>query len=709
MEQAEIRGRLTLDDAASGALEHIGHGLEHVEHKVGHVTGELRGMLKQAVATALGFQFDRGIHTIKEIGEEAFTAAKAVGAQEKALTGMLMMVDKTGASYATLKQQGVELKDELEDMAIDMGAGVDKVIDVFGDIAARTNKSTDRIKEMVEQMVNVGKVAPGGLDALASGMMQVEMGITRARNPVVQFIAQTDTLSTHLHKAHMNAKEVAAYMTKLAPESQMKLAEEAIRRMNERTKEIPLSFGQLVQSAKDIREQFFEKLGVPILREALTPAMRDMQGWLHQHREEIEHLGTNIGKKVAAWIKDLSAMLKDAFRYVEQHADEIKNAIVEGAEALKTAVKFVVDHKEAIAALVAARTIQTSVVPRAMALAEQASPLAKGAAAAAGTIWDLIKEGAPGMGIESRNKPGYSIQRAEDIAQAYGHKGWHGLGPEAPPASAFVPLAATVAAFGAAVLAWRAAIDQWQHLMAETKGGTSKGLQDYTAELDAMQKLQRKTIWSDDDVKFYEKMRENLAKNAEAAGQSARATNEMSDAIWRQHMAAKGMVQQFDQLEQHADEGFTRIHGEGFVGTGEEPEDMNIFSEQWIEAFNVAKRQGNEALLDYATTILARSSSLQDGLLIAKTKIEGGFEALADMMANKSEDYAKILRTMRPDEALKDGASKPLHLNFNHNTFNLKQDFRDKDPDKIMMMFKNDVAKAALFRTGSKLNSPFGM
>jgi hypothetical protein len=43
-----------------------------------------------------------------------------------------------------------------------------------------------------------------------------------------------------------------------------------------------------------------------------------------------------------------------------------------------------------------------------------------------------------------------------------------------------------------------------------------------------------------------------------------------------------------------------------------------------------------------------------------------------------------------------------------HATFNLKQDFRQQDSDAIAMIFREDVAKNALYRVQNSLSTPNG-
>ena len=53
--------------------------------------------------------------------------------------------------------------------------------------------------------------------------------------------------------------------------------------------------------------------------------------------------------------------------------------------------------------------------------------------------------------------------------------------------------------------------------------------------------------------------------------------------------------------------------------------------------------------------------------------------------------------------------SKPTVVqDFRGSTFNLKQDFRDQDPDRVAVAFQDDIGNAAVSRLQSRFASPFG-
>ncbi len=124
MSEHEVSTKLTLDDHASKGLEKLKSGFEHVSERVHEAQGELGGLLKQAAATAVGFQFDRGIESLKELGMEAFHAAAANEEQIKSLAGLVSMTDKSGMSIEELTKAGAGLKDELEAISVKAGATV---------------------------------------------------------------------------------------------------------------------------------------------------------------------------------------------------------------------------------------------------------------------------------------------------------------------------------------------------------------------------------------------------------------------------------------------------------------------------------------------------------------------------------------------------------------------------------------------------------
>lgn len=134
--------------------------------------------------------------------------------------------------------------------------------------------------------------------------------------------------------------------------------------------------------------------------------------------------------------------------------------------------------------------------------------------------------------------------------------------------------------------------------------------------------------------------------------------------------------------------------------------------QKWVAAYNLAKKTHNDAMIKHGEEVLAQSVALQSVFGDAGKNIEGGYNDLAahlsklpgggvlagDLKARAAHDFSVF-----------NGKDKGAAINMNGGqTFNMKQDFRDADPDRVFVAFKRDVAKAAVSRTQSRVAGVFG-
>ncbi len=123
-------------------------------------------------------------------------------------------------------------------------------------------------------------------------------------------------------------------------------------------------------------------------------------------------------------------------------------------------------------------------------------------------------------------------------------------------------------------------------------------------------------------------------------------------------------------------------------------------------AYAEAQKTQNEGRLKYAENLLKGSKELQDALLKAGVAIEGG---MLDV-ARRTGDTEFINKARELDKStVNTGKAIAPQVNFNGATINIKQDFRDQDPDRVAIVFKNDIAKAAVARRQAVTQTPFGM
>jgi hypothetical protein len=342
----EIHARLVLDEDAEKAAEHLKEGFEGIGEKVHEVEHELGELLKTTLAVAAGFELDRGIESIKELGHEVMNAATESENAEKSIAGLLATTDKTGKSFEELTERAKEVQDQLETIGIRSGASSAAIDEAFELIAARSNKSTEEIVNLTDKMALAGKILPGGVGQIAAAWRDFESGMVRPRNALVQLMIQSHTVSGSM-------SQVARGLTQMmqTPEGQekaFKMAEAAIDKMAEKAKDAPLSYNQLITSLKDIRELAFKEAGEPIIA-ALKGPLKDMREYFVKNREAIEQWARTAGDKVGKWAVEAATEMKEGFEYLQSHAEEIESAIKGGFAAAKAVVEFILTHKEELA------------------------------------------------------------------------------------------------------------------------------------------------------------------------------------------------------------------------------------------------------------------------------------------------------------------------------------------------------------------------
>jgi len=131
-------------------------------------------------------------------------------------------------------------------------------------------------------------------------------------------------------------------------------------------------------------------------------------------------------------------------------------------------------------------------------------------------------------------------------------------------------------------------------------------------------------------------------------------------------------------------------------------------AQAFAAAWDQAQKTGDEGAKNYVASFLKENTSLamvlgKAGPEIFKTGIDSFIDQVKSI-GGMDDQLAALKKAAAPTIGKKAGAV----VNFNGNTFNIKQDFRDQDPDRVAIAFQGDMARAATSRLQSRLASPFG-
>lgn len=645
----DIKARLLLEDAATKTLDGIKAGFGKVDTAINFTKNELVGFVKQSAAMALGFQFDRGIQSIKGWAHEAMDAAKVAGTQAKSIATVLAVNDKTGKSFDELKKDGAAYRKELQDLAIATGTSSAAVIDAFEDISERSNNTAAQNETLVKQMIQAGKVVPSGLAGITEGYRMMEMGMIRAKNPLVQLIA-----STHMLKG--NAKDVAKQLTAMGSDKAMSVANSAIGYMANKAGNGPLTGGQVIQSIKDMSDQVMETAGGALLKAMAKPQAVIRELFL-ENKAGLEQLYTQAGNSLGEVIGMATDKAKEGITYIKAHGAEIKADIKEAWSYAKTVVQFFLDHRKEIAAAFIISKAAPMMTGAAGGIADAATggyallssatrAASSGVTALSGAtqrwLWPLTATTQAG--------PGFSKSLADMRSSIAGNVS---------------PAMALSAAMGGLMLAW----DQMNTLMTENK---------------------------------------YLVQSLGSAIGGFLGTMKYKTADMLENEAAQREAQQYriNEIEASAEDKRLRIMARTGEALARLDPSSGIGADGLVKSFNDAASANNKGAEKYAAAMMLSSGLTVDYLKKAGFQLAGGLTEFLDVIGD-SADPAKLKKFLGEYDPKKVNIAP--HIDFSGSKFEIHQDFRNEDPERIMLMFRRDILKSAEHRRQSRLGTAFGL
>lgn len=263
---AEVKVKLVVDSNSAKIAEDMKKDLAKVEgaaKKTGDSMGsKLTGGLK-AGAVAAGMIYAELAKAALHYGKEALVAPiEAYMEQQKQvkqLANTFAVLDQAGNSMDRLKDLAKDVEANMGDLAMKTGQTGDDLVAAFNNVIERGGKTVEAAEELTESMAYAARVVPGGLVGISEGFEAIQMGMVKAKNPLVGLISATGTLKG-------SAKDVAKEMKGMSIDKQMELAESAIKKMAEKTKDLPMTFGQAKVVLNEVKDNLLETAGAPLTK-----------------------------------------------------------------------------------------------------------------------------------------------------------------------------------------------------------------------------------------------------------------------------------------------------------------------------------------------------------------------------------------------------------------------------------------------------------
>jgi hypothetical protein len=602
---AEVGVKLVLDSNAKAEAEHIRGGLRSIEmgadhaasgwkDKIGGGMSMIGGLAVGAAAMAATAAAAVGSAMVG-LGVKSAEAFMESAAQVRGLASTLTLIDQKGNSFEKLSSYAWDVKDGLQEVAIQAGYTDEAMVAVFTDIVERGGKSVDQAQKLTEQMAYAGRALPGGPEALSAGFEMLQMGMIKAKNPLIQLIAATGTMKG-------SAKSVANEMKKMTIDKQMALAEKAIGKMSEKMQKAPMetAIGKV-----------FETAGEPIVA-AISPVVGKVRDLLMDNSggflEGAKKFGEFISRPVGLVVPIIEGLVKavgDSWGDIMKTFDAVYGPF-DGM------VHYLYDNKEAFAQTIADAakgliTAATLMIRAATAVRD----------AIMGAVSYVLKSGV--LGSDTQN---FMVDSQHDTQRA----------------------------------------DLKSHL---TAGGPGSSM----------------------DQGDYDMRR---AQYVEAAQGTAR---------------LEGAGAEFDAS-------YRRImddHNATLAAVGSARDAaMTGDAAQFAQAFNVAMKANDEGAEKYVASFLKENESLSLALGKLGPEVFGeGMSKLKDVVQamGDKDSVAALQKGMKPNMGI--AAKGNIIQNFN-GAISIKQDFRDQDPDRVAVVFKNELGKYASNRVASGFAQPFG-
>ena len=605
---ADVRIKLVTDDRATISVEQLREALrgasEHVEHsgqETRHLGNELlradlyaRGIVEGAKLVGEGFH--QAVEMAEHLADAAMEATDEMNQQTRSMAGLMGFMDKGEHSMGQIRDYAAGVREELAQAGTAAGVATSAMTEMYDRVIEHGGKSTEEAKDLVGQMAIVGKVVPHGMEGLAEGFNMMELGIVRARNPLVQLISATGVLKG-------NAHSVAAAMQHMTPARQMELAEKAISLQAASLKGAggvgAPTLGELKASLGNIREGFLEAVGKPLLDHVIPPLTK-LRDYLSSHAEEIASFGEAIGQRLGNVVQAATQLVGDVYKGVVRD-------------------------------------------------------------------WSLIQAQFRGIDEEWHTMWGMALGDSETI-----HKDFTDLGRE------------FAEAIRKAMAYVTATVETVQNLRDFFNADDAKEGFEHWGEGTA----RKRTQLAQDDV--MEKVHQTDGK-------------EFDESIDKYVAWAHKMGQSDDDIEK-----FVTNQRENHEA---EMRDLETFKAK-VESSDVeglaaqiqkARDVQDAAWLGSALNYIGESDAMTKALMDGSIRVQGGFDALKDVIDRSAPELAERIKKMQRDAfGAKGIEGHGPQMNF-YGGIHIKQDFRDVDPDRVIQVFRRDLVEQATSRRQSRM------
>ncbi len=630
----------------------------------------------------LGIDLTAQALRIVEFGKSFLVAGAGGESADQAIAGLITSVQNIPWHDAI--EQARDLGDAVDEIALKSRRSGGELGDAFQTMLEITGASGGGIERAKTQLENISVIA-GTLNKDAGGIAReysmMTEGVIKTKGQLFQVLQATGAFG-------QKTKGLQEAWQKMSEEERIARLSTALGGAAEKMKVAAPTFNGAMNQLGNAWDIMKEKVGEPIIQ-VLTPALMELARELNMGTPEIESFAKTMAKDVGRWVKEASVSVREGFDWIKANKDEIVQGVTDAFQNAKAVVQWIIDHKEEIAIAFGAKMAVPAI--------GGAINIGKAVVGAAGT-------GIPMLGIA-----GTSAAAATGTAGAAGAAG--GAGLAAGASAAAIALGAFVAALGGVTFA----LLSLKNLSDNTGGFKSEAEQDRDARVqflrDQMAKLKQGDAAS---FGVSDRARSNYQEIAYKAG--TKGALEPIDS-YDQGMIneSQRLAKEYERLAQENrlavrayDDAAKSASELGSIVTPEQIAQMDASTATLAAGFQAAIDNQEFGKAQYIANLIAGSASLQESFITSAQLTSQGFDMLGTMLEDSASDFANAMRSLSKPGAGGNAPAPPKIAMSGGQTFIMKQDFRDQNPDRIAAVWTNDLARVIERRVTSGSSVPFG-
>lgn len=710
MTDVQVKTELKLDSNAQAMMDEIRQDFEELNEQVMESKDAVRNFGTQFTATFAALNLGPLLEGMADAAASFISVGSAAYDTEQGIAGML--AGMTGNEWGEARAYAEDLNAEFNDLSINIGQAKEDIIagqQTLTTFLGGTSQAFEVANKNMSNLTTIANVQGIAVQELGGQFGKMAAGFVSMESPVFNLLRSTGIFSNDITK-------VNAEWQKLTQEERINRLEGAFESIADNLADAPPTLTDMLTSVKAIGSEFMETFGKSAMGEFMDE-MDMLRGDLKGARGDFTAIGTELGADAGKLLADVFVLMQKAVAFIHENSAEIRDYIKDGFQYARDTIDWIVGHKEELMAIGGAFALSQTGI---------GGGLLKGAAGAAATAAGGVA-GRMGTGTIMRSGVGDKAM-AEAVSRMQTQSGrfaktmgsFVATGGTATQMGARLAtgmggLFSAIAAGGPPVWAATAAVGALAagavyltHKLNEAHDERSavidKNLKEYTELTQKMDAL------TEAELKRMDTLRAEAEKLA--AENDVRVSDDFEKA-WadREEKILKMYVHPMQKIDEAVQRYAAQAEEEGLF-----PEEMGaqrMAVNAAARLYTTAWQTHNEGAMKYIANMLGQSKAMREAFLTSADMTAEGFQSLAktvrELGADFSEEFGGQLSNIAKAEMELKAKNAAPQVNFNGGqVFKIQQDFRDQDPDRVVVSFEKRFTQAAVSRVQATTSTPFG-